>query len=242
MEPARRGPRPRPGSYLARPVSRLHDDTVSGARSSGAAAWPPRNTCPRRRIIWRSSPDRASIGSSSMSATCARRPFRAHFLEGDVRKRLLAPLWRKTSPAAAFFDEPFEVQLDWHIDHYLPIAARFIEQWIDASAAPDCGVAVKFLTFEAFKDDPRWLPGRGSWLLRHRSRGLPARCRSPKSCICARAPSTNGAVSFPRPRRRAPGVNSAAHGRSLRPGGPRPTIGSCDRRPARLALATAAVI
>ena len=78
----------------------------------------------------------------------------AHFLEGDVRKRLLAPLWRKTSPAAAFFDEPFEVQLDWHIDNYLPIAARFIEQWIDAGEAPDCGVAVKFLTFEAFKDDP----------------------------------------------------------------------------------------
>ena len=77
----------------------------------------------------------------------------AHFLEGDVRKRLLAPLWRKTSPAAAFFREPFETQLDWHIDHYLPIAARFIDEWIDASDAPDCGVAVKFLTFEAFKDD-----------------------------------------------------------------------------------------
>ncbi|MCH7911263.1 MAG: hypothetical protein IIB38_16815, partial [Candidatus Hydrogenedentes bacterium] len=45
----------------------------------------------------------------------------AHFLEGDVRKRLLAPIWRKTTPRAGFFRQPLAAQIDWHIDHYLPI-------------------------------------------------------------------------------------------------------------------------
>ncbi|MFQ5783634.1 MAG: tetratricopeptide repeat protein [Alphaproteobacteria bacterium] len=78
----------------------------------------------------------------------------AHFLEGDVRKRLLAPLWRKTSPAAAFFRKPFADQLDWHIDNYLPLALRFIESWAEASERRPHGLAVKLLAFETFKADP----------------------------------------------------------------------------------------
>ncbi len=78
----------------------------------------------------------------------------AHFLEGDVRKRLLAPLWRKTSPAAAFFARPFAEQLDWHIAHYLPIAVRFIEDWVAVAETRAHGLRVKLLTFETFKTDP----------------------------------------------------------------------------------------
>ncbi len=78
----------------------------------------------------------------------------AHFLEGDVRKRLLAPLWRKTSPEAAFFRRPFAEQLDWHIDHYLPIALRFIESWVEVAEARPHGLRVKLLDFETFKTDP----------------------------------------------------------------------------------------
>ncbi len=77
----------------------------------------------------------------------------AHFLEGDVRKRLLAPLWRKTTPPADFFRQPFATQLDWHIEHYLPIIVRFIDDWVEAGGSPAAGISVKFLTFEAFKAD-----------------------------------------------------------------------------------------
>ncbi len=78
----------------------------------------------------------------------------AHFLEGDVRSRLLAPLWRKTTPGAALFRLPFEAQIDWHIDSYLPIVMDFVDGWVAAGEASDNAVAVAFLSFETFKRDP----------------------------------------------------------------------------------------
>ena len=78
----------------------------------------------------------------------------AHFLESDVSKRLLAPIWRKTTPRAGFFGEPFATQIDWHIDNYLPIVIRFIEQWVAARDDDTSGVSVRFLTFEEFRTDP----------------------------------------------------------------------------------------
>ena len=78
----------------------------------------------------------------------------AHFLEGDVRKRLLAPLWRRTTPAAGFFARPFAEQLDWHIEHYLPIAVRFIADWVAAAEAGAHGITVAFLDFETFRTAP----------------------------------------------------------------------------------------
>lgn len=78
----------------------------------------------------------------------------AHFLEDDVKKRLLAPLWRKTTPPARVFAEPFGAQLDWHIDNYLAVAVRFIAEWREARDNRPGGVAVKLMTFEAFKADP----------------------------------------------------------------------------------------
>ena len=78
----------------------------------------------------------------------------AHFLESDVSKRLLAPIWRKTTPRAEFFRRPFATQIDWHIDHYLPIVIRFIEEWVAARDDDSSGVSVRFLTFEEFRTDP----------------------------------------------------------------------------------------
>jgi len=75
----------------------------------------------------------------------------AHFLEGDVRKRLLAPLWRKTTPPAGFFAKPFGAQLDWHINHYLPLAMTFIDDWVTAAEAG--AIEVAFLDFETFRTD-----------------------------------------------------------------------------------------
>ena len=78
----------------------------------------------------------------------------AHFLEGDVSKRLLAPIWRKTTPPAEFFSKPFTTQIDWHIDHYLPIVMGFIEGWAATRDDESAGVAVHFMTFEEFRTDP----------------------------------------------------------------------------------------
>ena len=78
----------------------------------------------------------------------------AHFLEGDVRKRLLAPIWRKTTPRAGFFREPLATQIDWHIDNYLPIVIRFIEQWVAARDDESSGISVRFMSFETFRTDP----------------------------------------------------------------------------------------
>lgn len=78
----------------------------------------------------------------------------AHFLESDVSKRLLAPIWRKTTPSAGFFREPFPTQIDWHIDNYLPIVIRFIEQWVAVRDDESARVSVCFMTFEEFRTDP----------------------------------------------------------------------------------------
>ena len=77
----------------------------------------------------------------------------AHFLESDVRTRLLAPIWRKTTPPAGFFDRDFATQLDWHIDHYLPITVDFVTGWLEAAADRTNGVTVQFMTFEDYKRD-----------------------------------------------------------------------------------------
>ena len=78
----------------------------------------------------------------------------AHFLKGDVSKRLLAPIWRKTTPRAGFFRQPLATQIDWHIDNYLPIVIRFMEDWVAVRNDESSGVAVCFMTFEEFRTDP----------------------------------------------------------------------------------------
>ncbi len=78
----------------------------------------------------------------------------AHFLEGDVSKRLLAPIWRKTTPRAGFFRQPLATQIDWHIDNYLPIVIRFMEDWVAVRNDESSGVSVCFMTFEEFRTDP----------------------------------------------------------------------------------------
>ena len=78
----------------------------------------------------------------------------AHFLEGDVSKRLLAPIWRKTTPRAGFFREPLATQIDWHIDNYLPIVIQFIAEWAAARDDEKTGVSIHFKTFEEFRIDP----------------------------------------------------------------------------------------
>ena len=78
----------------------------------------------------------------------------AHFLEGDVSKRLLAPIWRKTTPRAGFFAMPLVTQIDWHIDNYLPLVIRFMAEWAAARDHEDAGVSVLFTTFEGFRTEP----------------------------------------------------------------------------------------
>ena len=78
----------------------------------------------------------------------------AYFLRDDVSRRLLAPLWRKTTPRAAFMGRPLGEQLDWHIDHYLPLAIDWIAGWREAKRAGSGGIAVTIATFEEFKADP----------------------------------------------------------------------------------------
>jgi tetratricopeptide (TPR) repeat protein len=78
----------------------------------------------------------------------------AYFLRDDVSRRLLAPLWRKTTPGAAVMERPLGEQLDWHIDHYLPLVIDWITAWREVERTKPGGLAVTIATFEAFKADP----------------------------------------------------------------------------------------
>lgn len=51
-------------------------------------------------------------------------------------------------PPIEFFDCPFESQIDWMIDHYLPSCVGWIEKWLEVIDRGDSGLTILLSTFE----------------------------------------------------------------------------------------------
>lgn len=77
----------------------------------------------------------------------------AHFVHDDVSMRLMGPIWRKTVPPATILSADLATQIDWCIENYLPIAVKFIGDWMEVAQSSSRDIAVRFLTFERFRED-----------------------------------------------------------------------------------------
>ncbi len=78
----------------------------------------------------------------------------AHFVHDDVSMRLMGPLWRRIVPPAAIFKHDLPEQIDWCVDHYLPLLIDFARGWRNVQDDKDQPIEVLFLSFEGFRTAP----------------------------------------------------------------------------------------
>ncbi len=77
----------------------------------------------------------------------------AHFVMGDVSRRMLAPIWRDIVPPAKVLAHGLPHVIDWCLQHYLPLLVDFSLGWHRREQEPCPRVRVRCLTFEAFIAD-----------------------------------------------------------------------------------------
>jgi hypothetical protein len=78
----------------------------------------------------------------------------AHFVRDDVSMRLMGPIWRKIVPPLSVPRDDLSRQIDWCIEHYLPLLIDFARDWARVSDDPAQPLQVLFLSFEAFHREP----------------------------------------------------------------------------------------
>ena len=78
----------------------------------------------------------------------------AHFVRDDVSMRLMGPIWRQIVPPASVPKDDLGRQIDWCIDHYLPLLIDFVRGWAAAHDDPQGAIEVLFLSFEEFRTEP----------------------------------------------------------------------------------------
>ena len=78
----------------------------------------------------------------------------AHFVRDDVSMRLMGPIWRQIVPPASIPKDNLGQQIDWCIDHYLPLLIDFVRGWAAAQDDPQRAIQVLFLSFEEFRTEP----------------------------------------------------------------------------------------
>ncbi|MEM7171737.1 MAG: hypothetical protein AAF530_16320 [Pseudomonadota bacterium] len=79
----------------------------------------------------------------------------AHFVRDDVSMRMMGPIWRKIVPPADVLKAGDEGLIDWCIARFLPSLLDFIGGWWRVAQDPQSGLAVTFLSFEQFLDNPQ---------------------------------------------------------------------------------------
>lgn len=77
-----------------------------------------------------------------------------HFARDDINRRLMAPLWRRIVPPRAVLDSSLERQIDWSIDHYLPLLIDFLRDWRAVAQDPKSAMDALFMSFELFRTEP----------------------------------------------------------------------------------------
>ncbi len=77
-----------------------------------------------------------------------------HFARDDINRRLMAPLWRKIVPPAAVLQGPLSEQIDWGLEHYMPLLLKFAQDWHAVEAMSSQVPSVLFLDFELFRRHP----------------------------------------------------------------------------------------
>jgi tetratricopeptide (TPR) repeat protein len=78
----------------------------------------------------------------------------AHFLPA-VLNELDPPSASVHEIPADYLQRPFEQQVDWLIDHYMPMQIEWMRGWIEVAKIGRGGLRIMFTTFEEFHADPR---------------------------------------------------------------------------------------
>lgn len=78
----------------------------------------------------------------------------AHFSRDDVGWRLMGPIWRKIVPPVGGAMGGLGEQIDWALEHFMPWAVRFAEEWKKVQEDDDAPVEVMFTSFESFRRHP----------------------------------------------------------------------------------------
>ena len=78
-----------------------------------------------------------------------------HFARDDINQRLMAPLWRKIVPPASVLQGSLADQIDWGIDHYMPLLLKFAQDWLVVEEMSAQAPSILFLDFELFRRHPK---------------------------------------------------------------------------------------